>query len=265
MRPLLFLILALLSVNATAQDAAVPLDPELLIPADDFDRGTPRRSADGFMAAIDQGDYESATEYLDLRNLRGAARDLTAAQLARRLFVIIQRAEWVDVDELVDDPAGRSNDGLPDYRDSIGVVLDEERELRLLMQKVPRGDGVFIWKVSNATVSLIPDLYEEYGYPEMVESVRRTMPNVTFLGFELFKWVIVLVVAAAVYAAVFLLALTIRRMAGDRDRPSHRRVFRFMVLPLGIWLVIIAANSVATMLGRGSLPNSGSVSRRFQS
>ena len=66
---------------------------------------------------------------------------------------------------MIDDPAGRSNDNLPDYRDSIGVAMDNDKEVRLFMQKVPRGDGVFIWKVSNATVSLIPQLHKNYGYP----------------------------------------------------------------------------------------------------
>jgi MscS family membrane protein len=62
------------------------------------------------------------------------------AQLARRLFVIINRATWVDIDELLDDPAGHSNDNLPAYRDSIGVVLGGDKEIRLLMQRVPRGE-----------------------------------------------------------------------------------------------------------------------------
>ena len=185
------LFLGALAVPVIAQEAVdEPADiPEVV--ADEFDRGTPMRSGDGFIAAVEKGDYETAAEYLDLRNLRGDATELTGEQLARRLYIVIQRANWVDVDELVDHPEGRRTDSLPGYRDSIGVVLDEGKELRLLMQKVPRSDGVFIWKISNATVSLVPELYEEYGYPEIVEKVRRSVPKVIFLGFELFKWVIV--------------------------------------------------------------------------
>lgn len=56
------------------------------------------------MVAADEGDFETAAEYLDLRNLRGAARELTGAQLARRLYVVIQRGEWIDVGDLVDNP-----------------------------------------------------------------------------------------------------------------------------------------------------------------
>jgi len=120
------------------------------------------------------------------------------------------------------------------------------------MQKVPRGDGESIWKISNATISLIPRLYATYGYPEWIEKLRRSMPNVTFLGFELFKWVIVCGVGILVYAATFLIALAIRRVLGDPTTPAHRRVFRFLALPFGVWLVIISMNTVATTLGRGA-------------
>jgi len=248
---LLLLALGLVCLQSGAQEIGPPDAEVPEIPADEFDRGTPFRSAEGFLGVLDKGDYETAAEYLDLRNLRGEAHELTGEQLARRLYVIVNRANWVDVDELVDDPAGRSNDNLPDYRDSIGVILDEGKETRLLMQKVPRGDGVSIWKISNATVSLVPGLYDIYGYPEAVEDLRRNLPNVTFLGYELFKWVILLATGTSVYAAVFLIALAIRRVLGNPDTPSHRRVFRFLAIPFGIWMVLMSLNTIAVSLGRG--------------
>ena len=244
---LALLFVALLCCSALAQDADTRTVP---VPDDEFDRGTPMRSAEGFLAAAEAGDFETAAEYLDLRNLRGDANELTGPQLARRLYVIAMRGNWVDVDEPVDDPAGRPDDGQPGYRDSIGVVLDDGKELRLFMQKVPRGDGVFIWKVSNATVSLIPQLYEEYGYPEPVEQLRKTLPNVSFVGMELFKWVIILAAAAIAYVLVFLVALTIRRSFGDPDRPSHHRIFRFLVVPFGLWTIVIVTNTIVEWLGR---------------
>ena len=240
-------LVAGLPAGAQDEDAAEAIE----IPADEYNRGTPRRSADGFLASVEAGDNESAAEYLDLRNLRGTADELTGAQLARRLSVIVNRANWLDVDELIDDPAGRSNDNLPDYRDSIGVVLNEGKEIRLLMQKVPRGDGVFIWKISNATVSLIPQLYATYGYPEIIEELRRKLPEVSLVGYELFKWVAVLAVAVAAYALVLLLSLSVRRMSRDSQSSMNRRIFRFMVLPFGIWVVILSMNAMATSLGRG--------------
>jgi MscS family membrane protein len=248
----LFLLLGIVALPVIAQEetADPPADvPEIVV--DQFDRGTPLRTANGFNTAVEKGDYETAAEYLDLRNLRGDATELTGAQLARRLSIIIKRADWIDVDDLIDHPDGRRNDNLPGYRDSIGIVVDENKELRLLMQKVPRGDGAYIWQVSNATVSLIPRLYEEYGYPKLVEEIRRKVPNVVFLGYELFKWVIVLLIAVSAYAVVFLLALMVRRTFGDRGSVSRRRVFRFLIVPFGIWVTIITMNTTATWLGRG--------------
>ena len=249
----MLLPLLLVSLSALAQQDGSGDGTIANIPLDKFDRGTPERSARGFIEAAEAGDFETAAEYLDLRNLRGDARELTGAQLARRLNVIVERASWEDVDELVDDPFGRLNDGLPDYRDSIGVVLDEDRdkEYRLYMQKVPRGDGVSIWKVSNATVSLIPELYDAFGYPETIENFRRSLPNVSFLGYELFKWMILLGIGLLSYLLVFLVALSVRRLLGDPNTPSHRRIFRFLVLPVGIWLTVVVMNLAATTLGRG--------------
>ena len=115
--PLTILLMGLAASLVIAQETTdQPADmPEIV--ADEFDRGTPMRSANGFTRAVEKGDYEAAAEFLDLRNLRGDARELTGAQLARRLFVITNRATWVDIDELIDHPDGRRNDNLPDYRD----------------------------------------------------------------------------------------------------------------------------------------------------
>jgi MscS family membrane protein len=250
---LLALGLACLPINA--QDASSPDADNLAIPADKFDRGTPYRSADGFLTTAGTGEYETAAEYLDLRNLRGEASELTGAQLARRLNVIVQRGDWVGIDDLIDDPAGRSNDDLPDYRDSIGVVMDNDKEIRLFMQKVPRGDGVSIWKISNSTVSLIPKLYENYGYPEIVENLRHILPDVSVVGFELFKWVIVIAVGVLAYGLVFLIAISGRQMLGESGSPSRRQIFRFLVIPFGIWVVVLAINATATTLGRGVAVN----------
>ena len=233
------------------ENDATQAEQQTEIPTDKFDRGTPRRSGEGFIRATDISDYETAAEYLDLRNIRGPAKELSGEQLARRLEVIIQRAEWTDVADLVDHPAGRGNDGLPDYRDSIGRVLHRGNEVQLLMQRVPRGDGEFIWKISNSTVSQIPALYESYGYPGPIEELRRLLPKVTIMGFALFKWVTALAVAAAAYCLVFLSALVIRQFMGDPDLPTHRQIFRFLIVPFGAWAVILAMNTTAGALGRG--------------
>ena len=247
--PALLLSVLVLSDNSLAQETPDPEPPQVIV--DQFNRATPSRSAAGYESAADSGDYEIAAEYLDLRNLRGKAKELTGVELAERFLVIINRATWIDVDALVDYPAGRLGDGFPDYRDSIGVVLHKGNPLRLFMQKVPRGDGEYIWKISNSTVSVIPELYETYGYPEFVEVLRAQLPDKTFLGYELFKWVLAVAAGALAYVTVFIFALLFRRIFNDPDKPSRRQIFRFLIVPFGLWAVVIAMNMVTGSLGRG--------------
>jgi len=74
---------------------------------------------------------------------------------------------------------------------------------------------------------------------------------VNVFGYEFFKWVIVFGIGILVYVTVFLIALMIRRVLGDPQIPSHQRIFRFLILPFGIWFVLISVNTVASTLGRG--------------
>ena len=243
----------LAAVQAAAQDEAEPPaspEPPAVI-ADEFDRGTPLRSVEMFLKVAEVGDYQTAAQYLDLRNLRGEAGNLPGAVLAERLYVIASRAKWVDVDEMVDDPRGRLNDGLPSYRDSIGTVMHDDERVRLYMQRVPRGDGEFIWKVSNATVTMVPELYEIYGYSEFVENIRARLPDRSFLGYELFKWVIALSVGFLTYLAFFALALLYRRFSKPATDSTRQQVYQFLIGPMGLWATAVAMNAVATALGRG--------------
>lgn len=237
--------------HAQEDEADPPPDESTEIPIDDYDRGTPARSASGFLQAVDRADYTVAIEYLDLRNLRGEARDENPEELARGFAVVINRAKWVDVAELIDHPDGRLNDGLPDYRDLIGIVSVDGSNQQLWMQKVPRADGVNIWKISNATISLVPDLYEIYGYPDYVEQLRTSLPDVTFLGFELFKWVLLLATAGATYLAMLTIALVVRRALVRRGATGARQLFRLLIGPAGIWLAVLMMNYVASVLGKG--------------
>ena len=248
---LLVIGLACLPLGAEETGSSAADIAEVLVA--DFGLSTPHQSVEGFLAAAGKGDYESAAEYMDLRNRRGEARALAGAELARRFDVIVHRGVWTHINDLVDVPTGRGNDNLPDDMDLIGVILQDGKEVRLIVQKVVGFDGTFVWKISKATVSLIPGLYESYGYSDAVENLRRNLPDLTFLGYELFKWVIVLGLGILVYGAVRLIAVVIRRSLGDPDKLTNQRIYRFLTIPFGIWAVIMSINAVTTSLGRGGV------------
>ena len=162
-------------------------------PEDALDRGTPRGSISGFLDASSQFDFDMAAQYLDLRNLPKEVDELGGHELARQLNHVLSRAVWLDDYTVSDSPEGLKGDGLPDYRDELVVIKTQDGDVPLWMQKVPRGDGEDIWKVSNRSVALVPELYDEFSYPDWIEKVRNTIPvDASFLGIEAFKWLIVI-------------------------------------------------------------------------
>ncbi len=209
------------------------------IPEDALGRGTPRGAASGFLHAVQDQDYETAAEYLDFRNL---PRNLELSaedgpRLAEEFQLALDRRLWVDIAALSNDPKGLVGDGLPLFRDRLGIIKTSTGDVELLLQRVPRGDGVFIWKISNVTVSRIPALYEEFSYSPYVEMIRSLMPDVRFLGAELFKWVIGLSAAVISYFVLLFVARLVLVRAVKPDRPLREPLWRFIRAPL---LVLIA-------------------------
>jgi len=191
------------NVVASEEDQKATAPSKTTGPVDKLDRGVPRTAVLGYFRAVIANEYKEAAEYLDLRKLPRGYSENDGPELARQLKVILDRALWVEMDNLSTDPKGQTDDGLPSYRDFIGRIDIEDQKVDILLQRVPRGDGVFIWKFSSATVRDIPRLYREYGYGEIGEKLYRSLPDFKFLTLQLWQWVILLALVIGAYGIVF--------------------------------------------------------------
>lgn len=254
--PVSTLVLTLLAASAQAQQPSpdqVTQSPVIGvdIPVDEFDRGTPRRSLLGFLTATQDRDFEAAAEYLDLRNLPSRMDPVNGPRLAQGLSIVIERELWIDLEEISDHPDGASGDGLPSYRDKFAEIQMQDEAITLLLQRIPRGNGEFIWKVSNKTVRRIPALYKEFGYGRFEEKLIRTLPDITILNVELFKWVIVIGTALIAYPVLRLLLGFLSGLIAKESSPVHDTVRRFFTRPFLWLLLIMIANRVTASLGLG--------------
>ena len=166
-------------------------------PADEYGRGVPRSAMLGFLLACREGDYERAAAYLDLRRLDAKERG-RGAVLARQLKFVLDQELWVEIERLSQQPEGYPGDGLPSYRDRVGTIHTEEGPVEVLLQRVPRGDGVSIWKISSATVARIPALYDEFSYGPLEGWLPTWMLKANLFEIALWQWLglMVLVVLA---------------------------------------------------------------------
>lgn len=256
LKPALLLVLVLPGSYGFAQESVQDQDaqdvtPQIDILVDEFDRGTPRRSLRGFLTATQNRDFETAAEYLDLRNLPSRMKAMDGPTLAHGLSIVIDRELWLDFAGISDHPDGTPADGLPSYRDKFAEIETHDEVITLLLQKVPRGDGESIWKISNKTVGEIPELYEEFGYGPIEEKLFEMLPDVTFLSVELFKWVIIISVTLIAYPVLLILLRLLSRSIAKPPSPAHDLVKRFLTRPFLWLLIMIILNQVIYGLGIG--------------
>ena len=220
---------------------------------DNLGRDTPRSSFIGFLTATENFDFELAVQYMDLRNLPHSTRKFEAEELARQLDFVIKRAMKINVDLLSRKVTGQVVDGLPDYRDELGRIVDDGEELVLFMQKVPGESDNFIWKISNASVALVPELYEYFSYPDWIEKIRLRLPaDSGFLGIELFKWVIVLGAVVILLPVFWIIGFVLSWLISRPGSPSHPSVRSLFTRPLTILAVMLIAGSLIRELGLGA-------------
>lgn len=223
------------------------------VPEDALNRGTPRGSINGYLEATARFDYPMAAEYLDLSDLPANVEKIGGPELARQLNLILTRSVWFDDHTVSDDPEGLKGDGLPIDRDQLVVINSRRGDVELWMQRIPRGDGEQIWKVSNRSVALVPELYDEFSYSPWVETVRGWFPDdVAFLGVEAFKWFILLMIIAVCWPIYTLIGRLLVRFFSAPERDLYPFVRKTVTGPLVALAIVLTMLYVLRRLGVGA-------------
>jgi len=219
-------------------------------PYDEYNRSTPRSSLIALALTVDEDDYERAINYLDLRNLPFSLEEeeKNGQDLVRKLVIVAKRAMTIDFEELSDDPLGHQDDGLPSYRDRVTTLKTKNGPVDILMQRVPRGDGVFVWKISNATVAMIPALDAEFGYGMIGNRLSQIFPHHIVFGFEVWQIVMLLCLLIIGYAIAFIITFVIVKVLQLNQRFNKERLQKFVVGPLRLLIMVLFFRATFDMI-----------------
>ena len=100
---------------------------------------------------------------------------------------------------------------------------------------------------------MIPELYDEFSYPEAVERIRKWFPeSASFLGLEAFKWFIIVAVALLSWPVFWLLGMVLSRIISSPDMPAYPLWRRAFTGPLVLIAILILVNNVVEKLGAGA-------------
>ena len=159
--------------------------------------------------------------------MRAGFRPREGSELARQLAFVLDRFLWIHPETLSAEPEGHADDGLPSFRDYIGRVETPEKQVDVLLQRVPRGDGVSIWKFATATVVEVPGLFEEFGTRRLGASLAKLAPQGRFMGLPLWEWLGMLIVVPAMmlvaWIAITVLGMLLRLTNHPRIVPLESR------------------------------------------
>jgi MscS family membrane protein len=188
---------------------------------DEFGRGTPRGTIAGFLSTTGARDYTRAAAYLDLREFPGKKALQIGPSLARHLRVVLDQNLLLHPHDFSDDPEGMSDDGQPPRRDVVGRIQTKRGAVTLLLERVPREDGVPVWQFSVGTVARIPALYEEFGHGPMGEILPPVFVETRLLEIALWQWIALLILALVAALLARILAIAGLRLLRALSRHSR--------------------------------------------
>jgi MscS family membrane protein len=181
--------------NPVAGSAPAPVAP-VPPPPDELGRGTPQGAVRGFFEATTLRNFRRAASYLDLRRIPAADVATRGPELAHQLRVVLDNTLF-DLGTLSDEPEGRPETGLPKNRQLVGRVETDKGTFSVLLERVPRDDGVPIWQFSNVTVSRIPDLYRDLSYGFVGERLPAFLVETRVFRLALWQWIGLVVLLGA--------------------------------------------------------------------
>ncbi len=227
-------------LKATQDDAQ---DPPVEVPAsapyDEYNRGTPLGAIQGLSKAISEEDYERAMHYLDMRNVPKHIAD-KGTDLVRQLRIIADRTFWIDTNLISNDPLGHRDDGLPPYRDRAARIQTPDGPVDILLQRVP-GDakGVYIWKISNKTVSEIPGLYAQFGYGKIGDRLSHIIPEIDGAIIQPWQVILLVIIIAIAYAIAWLVTSLFNLIGAKEPTPGGLRRRRFIAGPMRFLILVL--------------------------
>jgi len=207
-------------------------------------RDTPRASFQGFLDASRRNDYETAAHYLYLWGIPPGRQKAEGPELAQRLAEAMDRAVWVDIDQIPDTPTGSNVEGASPLDDVRIATVETDRgshTLRLARTRDPFSSGM-VWVFSASTVRGIDSLDATYGLPDVVHKLPAWLSQDKAFGLLWFQWIGLVLLAVGGWVAGMLLerpiVWLIRRTA-RRAKIAHEAMASDLTKGLVHWLVML--------------------------
>ena len=210
---------------------------------------TPLNSMIAIRKALREGDQETVAKFLDRRYLPEEMDEYSDEDLLRAIAFVFGQQNILNLADVSDQPQGNTDDGLPSYRDQIGVVVLSTGEIPIYLQRVPDGKGGRTWKLSNATVEQIPAMWDELGYGPVAEYLNKRLPDVAFMGMANWQLVATILFFVLAWPLAMAASYLLKRVALRIPNRFPLGIARFFDGPMRLFLFFTIARYLVDQLG----------------
>jgi len=206
---------------------------------DALGRSTPHGTVFGFLQTTQNGNYDEASQYLQLsRN----ERTEKGAQLAHKLHALMDTAFVGRVGVISDQPEGSAQQGVPHDHERIGVfkLNGTEMDVDLVRVAVPGNGG--IWLFSSHTLAAVPGLYNQIEEDKLESTLPRFLVVEKILGTPLWRWlafVLLIPISLGVaWIVANLMRAGLRLVLHWRHHPIAADFYSAIITPLRLILTV---------------------------
>jgi MscS family membrane protein len=222
-------------------------------PADELGRGSPSGAVLGFLQTAQAGNYQTAADYLQMSTAR---RQSQGSDLAEQLKALMDRTFVGSLQRLSTSPEGNPDYGVLDQQ-TIGVFSNGDADVPVVLVRVADPNSGKVWLFASATLSKVPELYDNLEAHQVESKLPRSLVKNVFLGMPLWQWLALLaaipVALAMGWAVVLLLAIPRRLWLKLRHRPNLHS-YRGMSQPLLLSFSAAAHRVIGNYIGLPLLP-----------
>lgn len=224
---------------------------------DPLKRNTPRSAIYAFLEACHDGNFELASQYLDLRQLSPDSRKTEGPVLAQQLGKLLDRNPSFEVSKLSNSPEGNTRDGLASNRDDLARFDLNGEAVTLHMQRVDQGAAGQIWLVSATSVSQIPELNSVAGTNRIEKYLPSPLVNITLAGTALWIWLALVLLGLILSAISRWLSRSFIAILGPLTKrytkSFHTQRLEALTEPLRLILSVIVFRACLEFIPPGAL------------
>jgi small-conductance mechanosensitive channel len=208
-------------------------------------RSTPQATLENFILSARDDDYIQAAKSFNFNLLPSSTTKEQVAELAQKLYTVINQNLNIDWDKISDRPDGQLDVGFqtntalvgqPRRSIAFGRLKIKGRTIDLRLQRVKYRNESPFWLISSNTVDNIDALYSVYGTRQISENLPSWAAEKTFFNIAIWKYLATIIALLLSIALGWITMFVLKRVFGQSSRTWISSTAFRLALPASLFV-----------------------------